>query len=149
MTAVARQGRAAFLALVGAHGLFVAALVHSEEHLREQREDRAEAAAAQEAWQAASGDPAEALAFALAHPHQRRDPRPARHHHHSHGPAGPGRHGSGTLSHLALALCAAPAVPRIEAPSPDHAAPRPVVAQLHATLRHLIPERAQGPPASR
>lgn len=99
MTAAARQGRALFLALVGAHGLVVAALAHSEEHLREQQEDQAQ--------------------------------------------------GSGTLSHLAVVLHAAPALPGIAPRPPEHAAPAPLVAQLRATLRYLNPERAQGPPASR
>ncbi|HTO96975.1 MAG TPA: hypothetical protein VMK66_08015 [Myxococcales bacterium] len=124
-------------------GLVVLPLLHAEEHLREEREDQAEAAALAEAWEAGGSD-LDALAQALSHhaPAQRQ-----RSHGHSHGPAGSGPHGSGSPAHLCLALHPAPALPALPAPTLKHAPPAPLGGQLVAALRYLVPDRSQGPPA--
>ncbi|MGZ6123389.1 MAG: hypothetical protein ACXWLR_00425 [Myxococcales bacterium] len=148
MTSADRAIRALHLAAVAALGLVVTPLLHAEEHRREAREDEAEVAAAVEAWAARSGDPLDALAFALAHAHQAPRPRESTNPHgHSHGPAGSGPHGWGTLAHLCLALHAAPQLPELATLAGDHAAPAPIRAQLRGTLRYLVPEWSQGPPA--
>jgi len=69
-----------------------------------------------------------------------------RRHGHSHGPASPDPHGSGALAHLGIALHAAPQLPDVVVPPPQHAAPAVFEGQLRAPLRYLVPERAQGPP---
>jgi hypothetical protein len=148
MTSARRADRALFLAAVALLGLVIAPLLHTVEHAREAAEDEAEAAAVARAWESGSSNPLDALAFALEHAH----PSPApegegKPHGHSHGPGGSGPHGSGTLAHLCLALHAAPQLPRIAAAAPGHAAPPAIVAQVRGTLRYLVPERSQAPPA--
>jgi hypothetical protein len=134
MSSSQRAAQALFLAAAAAHGLVVAGLAHAEEHHREDASDAAEA------WRAA-GDPLDALAFALTHAHDRPS-RPAQRKH-SHGP---GRHGSGSLSHLAVALHIAPQLPQLERSAPQHRPPIASVAPRRAALRYLIVEQAQGPP---
>jgi hypothetical protein len=150
MTSTGRTDRALFLAAAALAGFVILPLLHAEEHLIEQREDEAEAAAIAEAWEAGGSDPLDALALALSH-HSRPDApageRDGSRHGHSHGPPGTGPHGSGTLTHLCLALHAAPALPALPAPTLKHAAPAPLRGQLATALRYLVPDRSQGPPA--
>lgn len=130
-----------FLAAVAVVGLVAAPLLHAEEHCREEPEDEAEA------WRAGSSDPLEALAYALEQGHAPRVPGGEGHRHgHSHGPASPEAHGAGALAHLGIALHAAPQLPDVAVPAPQHAAPAVFDGQLRAPLRYLVPERAQGPP---
>ena len=133
-----------FLAAVAVVGLVAAPLLHAEEHCREELEDEADA------WRAGSSDPLEALAYALEHGHAPRVPGGEGHRHHqhghSHGPASPGPHGSGALTHLGIALQRAPQLPEVAIPAPQHTAPAVFDGQLRAPLRYLVPERAQGPP---
>jgi len=146
MTSTGRSDRATLLAAVAVLGLVVAPLIHAEEHQREAQGDEAQE------WTARSGDPVEALAFALEHAHDAQRPKPRdgqRHGHehgHSHGPAGSGAHGLGALQHLALALHAAPQLPQLALDAPQHAAPAALAGQLSGTLRYLVPEWSQGPP---
>jgi hypothetical protein len=141
MTSAGRSDRAMFLAAVAVVGLVAAPLLHAEEHCREELEDEADA------WRAGSSDPLEALAYALEHGHAPRVPDgEGRRHGHSHGPASPDPHGSGALAHLGIALHAAPQLPDVVVPPPQHAAPAVFDGQLRAPLRYLVPERAQGPP---
>ena len=146
MTSNGRSDRATFLAAVAVLGLVVEPLIHAEEHQREGQGDEVEA------WAAGSNDPVEALAFALEHAHDAQSPKPRgghRHGHehgHSHGPDGSGPHGEGALQHLAIALHAAPQLPRIAVDGPRHAPPAGLAAQLSGTLRYLVPEWSQGPP---
>lgn len=150
MTSTGRTDRALFLAAAALVAFAILPLLHAEEHLIEQREDEAEAAAIAEAWEAGGSDPLDALALALSH-HSRPDApageRKGSRHGHSHGPLGTGPHGSGTLAHLCLALHAAPALPTVVPPAPVHAPPAPFRGQLSSTLRYLVPEWSQGPPA--
>jgi len=130
-----------FLAAVAVVGLVAAPLLHAEEHCREELGDEADA------WRAGSSDPLEALAYALEHGHAPPAPRGEGHRHgHSHGPASPDPHGSGALAHLGIALHAAPQLPDVAVPPPQHAAPAVFDGQLRAPPRYLVPERAQGPP---
>jgi hypothetical protein len=152
MNAADRSDRGSFLAAVSILGLVVTPVLHAEEHCREEREDEGAAAAITESWKAGSGDPLDALAFALEHVHESQRPKPTserrsgEHHRHSHGPAGSGSHGSNALAHLSVALHAAPQLPQIVVVVPEHAAPAAVRAQLRGTLRYLVPEWSQGPP---
>ena len=147
--AAARSGRAIFLAAAGLLGLVVAPLLHAEEHLREDLEEEAEAAALAESWKAGSTDPLDQLAFALEHVHesQPRERGQQDGHGHSHGPSMPGQHGSGALAHLGIALHAAPRLIDLPAIAPEHAAPVAFVGQLCNALPYLVPEWSQGPPA--
>jgi hypothetical protein len=148
MTSARREDRALFLAAVALLGLVIAPLLHALEHARAAGYDEAEAAAVALAWEAGSTDPFDALASALERVHRAPPPEGRGNAHgHSHGPAGPGPHGSGTLAHLCLALHAAPPLPQIAAVAPAHAAPAPIRAQVRGTLRYLVPERSQAPPA--
>jgi hypothetical protein len=147
--AAGRSGRAVFLAAAGLLGLVVAPLLHAEEHLREELEEEAEAAALADSWKAGSTDPLDQLAFALEHAHgsQPHGPRQPHGHGHSHGPSSPGPHGSGVLAHLGIALHAAPRIIDLPAVAPEHAAPVAFVGQLCNALRYLVPDWSQGPPA--
>jgi len=147
MTAARRADRALFLAAVALLGLTVAPLLHALEHAREAAHDQAETAAIARAWEAGSTDPLDALALALQQAHPSPSPEGGREPHgHSHG-GGSGPHGSGTLEHLCLALHAAPRAPEPAACAPEHPAPAAIAAQVQGTLRYLVPERSQAPPA--
>ena len=150
MSAGHRPERGLLLAAVALLGFVITPVLHAEEHWREAHADELEADAAAEAWSAQSGDPLAALAYALGHVHDAGQPKPAPGgpHGHSHGPAGSGPHGAGVLSHLGVALHAAPQLPSLESARPPHAAPAAVTAQLRGTLRYLVPEGSQGPPAA-
>ena len=147
MTSTGRSDRATFLAAVAVLGLVVAPLIHAEEHQREDQGDEAQQ------WTAGSSDPVEALALALEHAHEAQRAKPqdghrqGHEHGHSHGPAGSGPHGEGALQHLALAVHAAPQLPQVTLDMPPHAAPAALDGQRSGTLRYLIPEWSQGPPA--
>ena len=144
MNATLRSDRAFLLAAVAVLGLVVTPLLHAEQHCHEEHEEDADARVV--AWGAGSTDPLEKLAFALEHAHGTKEPRPHGDHGHSHGSPGP--HGAGALAHLNLALHAAPQLPELAAVAPEHAPPAAVAAQLHGTLRYLVPEWSQGPPVS-
>lgn len=152
MTSGSRHAVALFLALVAGNGLVVAPLVHAEQHYREEHEDEAEAAQIAETWTAESGDPLDALAFALKHVHDGQRARPARddhrteHHGHSHGPGGGGPHGSNSLAHLSVAMHSTPELPAIAVALPEHVSPAAVTDQLSRTLSYLVPQWSQGPP---
>jgi hypothetical protein len=152
MTCAGRSDRALFLSAVAVLGLVVTPLVHAEEHLREEHE--AESIA--EAWRAGSTDPLDGLAFALEHVHEAQRPKPGEEHGHGDGDGhqqghshGPGRHGSGALAHLSVALHSAPQLPEVAIVTPEHCAPAAFAAQLRGTIRYLVPEWSQGPPIGR
>jgi hypothetical protein len=137
-----------FLAAAGLLGLVVAPLLHAEEHLREEHEEEAEAAALAQSWKAGSTDPLEQLAFALEHAHEQQQPgsRQQHGHRHSHGPSSPAPHGAGALVHLGIALHSAPRLVDLPAVAVELATPTALVGQLRSPLRYLVPEWSQGPP---
>jgi hypothetical protein len=63
--------------------------------------------------------------------------------HHSHGP---GRHGAGSLEHLALAVHAASGAPAVTLPPRVPDQPGRALVTLHLTPRYLVPDFSQGPP---
>ena len=161
--------RAMLLTAVAVHGLLAAPLAHAEEHAREAEEDASATEAVK--WAAEkSGDPVDALAYALEHAHalghdaparQRHAPAsrhapagqpapghhaPASHHHHDHGAPAGDQHGQGTLSHFAFALHSVPPPPPRLAPPPPPSLRASLHEQRHTLVRYLVPERSQAPP---
>lgn len=137
--------RAMLLTAMAVHGLLAAPLAHAEEHAREAEEDAAGTEAVK--WAAEkSGDPVDALAYALEHVHALGHRGAPATHHHEHGAPGGGQHGQGTLVHFAFALHAiAPPPPRI-APPPLPSLRVHLKEQRHTLVRYLVPERSQAPP---
>lgn len=138
--------RAMLLTAVAAHGLLAAPLSHAVEHAREAEEDAAGTEAVK--WAAEkSGDPVDALAYALEHIHAlgHGESRPAPHHHQHGGPQG-AAHGQGTLVHFAFALHAVPPPPPRLAPPPLPRLRAHLKEQRHTLVRYLVPERSQAPP---
>jgi hypothetical protein len=150
MDAITRAGRcdrAASLAAIAVLGLVVTPLLHAEQHCREEHRDAAEAVA--EAWRAGSTDPLEKLAFALAHVHHAPAPAEQHGHGHSHGPDGKRPHGDGAIAHLGAAIHAPPPAVQLSRLPSFPTPPAAMVAQRHGTLRYLVSEWPQGPPAPR
>ena len=138
--------RAMLLTAVAVHGLLAAPLAHAVEHAREAEEDASGTAAVK--WAAEkSGDPVDALAYALEHVHAlgHGSETPAPHHHEHGGPQG-SQHGQGTLVHFAFALHSVPPPPPRIAPPPLPALRRSLKEQRHTLVRYLVPERSQAPP---
>jgi hypothetical protein len=156
---LARQRTAGCLAALATFGLAVAPVLHAQLHASEieQERDSAVEAMFQIAFQRERGRGwSVALAEAVAHAlggaddagsteiePEHRHGRDGAHHRHSHGP---GRHGAGSLEHLALAVHAAPAPREVAPPEPVPGRPalEPVI--LHLAPRYLVPDFAQGPP---
>ena len=148
--------RAMLLTSVAVHGLLAAPLAHAEEHAREAEEDASATEAVK--WAAEkSGDPVDALAYALEHAHALGHDAPARqeapghhapasHHHHDHGAPAGDQHGQGTLSHFAFALHSVPPPPPRLAPPPPPSLRASLHEQRHTLVRYLVPERSQAPP---
>ena len=139
--------RAMLLTAVAAHGLLAAPLAHAVEHAREAEEDASGAEAVK--WAAEkSGDPADALAYALEHGHalSHGGQAPAPSHHHEHGGPTGAPHGQGTLDHFTFALHSVPPPPPRIAPPPLPALRVHLKEQRHTLVRYLVPEKSQAPP---
>ncbi len=146
MTRIDPPLRAMLLTAMAVHGLLAAPLAHAFEHAREAEEDAASADGVK--WAAEkSGDPVDALAYALEHVHAlgHGGQAPAPHHHEHGGPQG-AHHGQGTLVHFAFALHSVPPPPPRIAPPPLPSLRRMFKEQRHTLVRYLVPERSQAPP---
>ena len=131
MALAGRQRRSLLLAAIAVLGLVVIPLLHAEEHCREEQDDDEEVVAGprEAAW----------IGPLDHHDHDHR-------HGHSHGEGAAGPHGAGTLSHLGIALHAAPRLLDLPVVAPKHPAPVAFDGQLRNALRYLVPEWSQGPP---